>query len=125
MIKVMKTILGLTIVAGIMILMMSMDKPTIKRLSTYRGTHIPAFAEFRVQQVAYDDLGVMMLTGSEPYEMLINTTYVTAVYRYEDAKETDYSTLMFLNYQEDPIFIRQPYKDVVSSIRKAMEAMVK
>jgi len=125
MIKVMKTILGLTIVAGIMILMMSMDKPTIKRLSTYRGTHIPAFAEFRVQQVAYDDLGVMMLTGSEPYEMLINTTYITAVYRYEDAKKTDYSTLMFLNYQEDPIFIRQPYKDVVSSIRKAMEAMVK
>ena len=125
MIKVMKTILGLALIASIMILVMSMDKPTIKRLSTYRGDHIPAFAEFRVQQVTYDDLGEMMLTGSEPYEMLINVSYATAVYRYEDAKETDYSTLMFLNYQEDPIFIRQPYKDVVSSIRKAMEAMTK
>jgi hypothetical protein len=123
--KVMKTIFGLTIVAGIMMLMMSMDKPTIKRLSTFRGEHIPSFAEFRVQQIEYDDLGVMMLTGAEPYEMLVNTTYVTAVYRYEDAKKTDYSTLMFLNYQQDPILIRQPYKDVVSSIRKSQEAMVK
>ena len=123
--KVLKTIFGLIVVVGIMLVAMSMDKPTIKRLSTYRGDHIPAFAEFRVQQVTYDDLGEMMLTGSEPYEMLINVSYATAVYRYEDAKETDYSTLMFLNYQEDPIFIRQPYKDVVSSIRKAMEAMTK
>ena len=88
--KVMKTIFGLTIVAGIMMLMMSMDKPTIKRLSTFRGEHIPSFAEFRVQQIEYDDLGVMVLTGAEPYDMLINTSYVTAAYRYEDAKKTDY-----------------------------------
>ena len=99
--------------------------PVIKRLSTFRGEHIPSFAEFRVQQITYDDLGAMHLAGSDPYEMLVNTTYVTAVYRYEDVKKTDYSTLMFLSYQKDPILIRQPYKDVVSSIRKSQEAMVK
>ena len=123
--KVLKTIFGLTVVVGIMMLMMSMDKPIIKRLSTYRGDHIPSFAEFRVQQIEYDDLGTMHLAGSDPYEMLVNTSYVTAVYRYEDVKKTDYSTLMFLSYQQDPILIRQPYKDVVSSIRRSQEAMVK
>ena len=125
MVKVLTTIFGLTVVVGLVMLLMSMDEPTIKRLSTYRGDHIPSFAEFRVQQIDYDDLGVMVLTGMEPYDMLVNTSFITACYRYEDAKKTDYSTLMFLNYQKDPILIRQPYKDVLSSIRKSQEAMVK
>ena len=53
--------------------------------------------------------------------MLINVTYITGVYRYEDAKKTDYSTLMFCNYMKEPILVRQPYNDVVKSIEKAMD----
>ena len=122
--KVLKTIFGLTVVAGIMMLIMSMDGPTIKRLSTYRGDHFPGFAEFRVQEIEYGELGEVMLKG-EPYDLLLNVTYITSAYRYEDAKQTDYSTMVFTNYLEEPILIRQPYKDVVSSIRKGMEALTK
>jgi len=101
------------------------DLPVIKKLSTYRGDHYPGFAEFRVHDIEFDELGTLMLTGNEPYEMLINVTYITTVYRFEDAKKTDHSTLVFTNYLEEPILIRQPYKDVISSIRKAMEGLVK
>ena len=124
MIKVLKTICGLTVVAGLMMLLMSIDGPTIKRLSTYRGDHFPGFAEFRVQNIEYGELGEVMLKG-EPYDILMNVTYITTAYRYEDAKDTDYSTMVFTNYLEQPILIRQPYKDVVSSIRKSMEALAK
>jgi len=122
--RVIKTIFGLTVVAGMMMLMMSMDEPIIKRLSTYRGDHFPGFAEFRVQEMEYGDLGEVMLKG-EPYDLLLNVTYITSAYRFEDAKGKDYSTMVFTNYLEEPILIRQPYKDVVSSIRKGMEALTK
>jgi len=124
MIKVLKTICGLSIVGIVMMLMMSMDKPTIKRLTTYRGDHFPGFAEFRVQEIEYGEIGEVMLKG-EPYDLLLNVTYITSAYRYEDKKGTDYSTMVFTNYHEEPILIRQPYKDVVSSIRKGMEALAK
>ena len=122
--RVLKTIFGLTVVAGLMILMMSMDGPTIKRLSTYRGDHFPGFAEFRVQEIEYGELGEVMLKG-EPYDLLLNVTYITSAYRYEDAKKNDYATMVFTNYHEEPILVRQPYKDVTSSIRKSMEALTK
>jgi len=124
MINVLKTIFGVTVVASIMLLVMSMDKPTIKRLSTYRGDHFPGFAEFRVQSIEYGELGEVMLQG-EPYDLLLNVTYITSAYRYEDKKGNDYSTMVFTNYLEEPILIRQPYKDVASSIRKSMEALTK
>jgi len=98
--------------------------PIIKRMSNYRGDHFPGFAEFRVQDMEYGDLGEVILKG-EPYDLLLNVTYITSAYRFEDAKKTDYSTMVFTNYLEEPILIRQPYKDVASSIRKGMEAMVK
>ena len=133
--RVIKTIIGITVVMGLVMIAMSAapqrggavlpQGPIIKKMSTFRGDHIPSFAEFRVQQIEYDAKGNMSLTGADPYEMLINVNYITAAYRYEDAKQTDYSTLIFLNYQQDPILVRQPYKDVVSSMRKAMEGMVK
>ena len=124
MMKVIKTALGMLVLGVLVILMMSMDKPTIKRLTTYRGDHFPGFAEFRVQSIEYGDLGEVMLKG-EPYDLLLNVTYITSAYRYEDAKKTDYSTMVFTNYHEQPLLIRQPYKDVVSSIRKGMEALTK
>ena len=128
----MKSIYGLALalVMGMMITLgaaapQMRDLPVIKKLSTYRGDHYPGFAEFRVQEIEFDDLGTLQLAGSEPYDMLINVTYVTRVYRFEDAKKTDYSCLLFTNYRDQPFLIRQPYKDVVSSIRKAMEGLVK
>ncbi len=122
--KVLKTIFGLTVVACMMMLMMSMDRPVIKKLGTYRGDHFPGFAEFRVQEIEWDDYGDLMLMG-EPYDVLLNVNYITKAYRFEDAKETDYSTLIFTEYSEKPILLRQEYKDVISSIRRGMEAQVK
>jgi len=131
--KVVKTICGLTVVAGIMLLAMSLgpvddkkgpDRPVIKRLSNFRGDHFPGFAEFRVQEFEFDDFKNILPKG-EPYEILLNVNYITSAYRYEDGKKTDYSTIMFVNYSEVAIFVRQEYDDVVSSIRKSMEAQVK
>ena len=122
--RVLKTIFGLTVVACMMMLMMSMDRPVIKKLGTYRGDHFPGFAEFRVQEIEWDDYGDLMLMG-EPYDVLLNVNYITKAYRFEDAKETDYSTLIFTEYSEKPILLRQEYKDVISSIRRGMEAQVK
>ena len=132
--RVMKTMIGLTLAVGVALLAMSAatpqrgkddpSGPIIKRLSTYRGDHFPGFAEFRVQEMEYDELGVVILKG-EPYGLLLNVTYITSAYRFEDAKGKDYSTMVFTNYHEQPILIRQPYKDVVSSIRKGMEALTK
>ena len=134
--KIIKTILGVTaLLTFIMFLMSAMPAqgggglgrglgqgPVIKKLNSYRGDHFPGFAEFRVQEIEYGDLGEVMLMG-EPYDILLNVTYITSAYRYEDSKKTDYSTMVFTNYRDEPILIRQSYKDVVSSIRKGMEAL--
>ena len=69
-------------------------------------------------------MGHIILKG-EPYELLINVNFITTVQRYEDAKKTDYSTLLYVNYSDAAILLRQGYDDVVSSIRKAAEAQVK
>jgi len=132
--KVLKSILGVTIVVAIAMFAMSSKPvqrgkedpsgPVIKRLSSYRGDHFPGFAEFRVQDMEYSDLGEVILKG-EPYDILLNVTYITSAYRFEDVKGKDYSTLVFTNYHQEPILIRQTYKDVVSSIRKGMEALTK
>jgi len=130
--KVLKSILGVTIVVAITMFAMSFKPvqrgggklpqgPVIKRLGTYRGDTFAGFAEFRVQEIVFDDLGKISLAGSEPYDMLVNVTYITGAYRYEDAKKTDYSTLVFTSYAKEPILIRQPYSDVVKSIEKAMD----
>ena len=96
--------------------------PVIKRLSNFRGDHFPGFAEFRVQDFEFNDLKQIRLRG-EPYEVLLNVSYITQAYRYEDAKKTDHSTLVHVNYSDAAILIRQDYKAVVSSIRKGMEAL--
>lgn len=133
--KVLKTICGLTVVAALMMLIMSAvpvqrggglgrglgQGPVIKRLGTYKGDVFPGFAEFRVQDIEFNDIGEITLAGMEPYDMLVNVTYVTAVYRFEDAKKTDYSCLMFTTYKEEPILVRQPYDAVLKSIEKAMD----
>ena len=133
MLNVIRTALGLTFI-GIMVLMLMgaspvqkkerQDLPVIKRMSAFRGNHFPGFAEFRVQDFEFTDMGHIILKG-EPYELLINVNFITTVQRYEDAKKTDYSTLLYVNYGDAAILLRQGYDDVVSSIRKAAEAQVK
>ena len=133
--RVLKTIIGVTLAIFVAFLAMSAGAvqrgkdeprgPVIKRLATYRGDHFPGFAEFRFQEYETDELGALQLAGDEPYDVLLNVSYFTGAYRFEDVKGTDYSTLVFTTYQKDPILIRQPYKDVVSSIRKGMEALTK
>ena len=63
--RVLKTICGLTVVAVLMMLIMSAvpvqrgggfgrglgQGPVIKRLGTYKGDVFPGFAEFRVQDI--------------------------------------------------------------------------
>ena len=133
MLNVIRTALGLTFVGVVVLMLMSAtpvddkkgpDRPVIKRLSNFRGDHFPGFAEFRVQEFEYDDFHNILPKG-EPYEILLNVNYITSAYRYEDGKKTDYSTLMFVNYSDAALFVRQEYDDVVSSIRKGMEAQVK
>ena len=133
MLKVIRTALGLIAVGIVLIFAMGAnpvddstkpDRPVIKRLSNFRGDHFPGFAEFRVQEFEYDDFHNILPKG-EPYEILLNVNYITSAYRYEDGKKTDYSTIVFVNYSEVAIFVRQEYDDVVSSIRKGMEAQVK
>jgi len=131
--KVIKTAFGMIVLGLLVLVMMSsaqgqnrehQNPPVIKRLSTFRGDHFPGFAEFRVQKFEPDDFGNIHPKG-EPYEILLNVNYVTNVYRYEDAKKTDHSTLAFVTYADTAYLIRQNYKDVLSSIRKAAEAQVK
>ena len=131
MLKVIRTALGLIAIGVVLIFAMGAnpvqygevpDGPAIKKLSKFRGDHFPGFAEFRVQEMEFDDFGHVIPIG-EPYEMLINVTYITTVYRYEDVKKTDYSTIINTNYNEAAILVRQEYDEVVSSIRKGMEAL--
>ena len=133
MIKVIRTALGLIAVGIVLIFVMGanpvqkkerQDLPVIKRISAFRGNHFPGFAEFRVQDFEFTDMGHIILKG-EPYELLLNVNYITTVQRYEDAKKTDYSTLVYTNYTEAAFLLRQEYDDVVTSIRKAAEAQVK
>ena len=133
MLNVIRTALGLTFV-GILVLMLmgaapvqkreAQDPPVIKRMTTFRGDHFPGFAEFRVQKFDPDDFGHIHPKG-EPFEILINVNYITNVHRYEDAKKTDHSTLVFVNFKDPAYLLRQNYKDVLNSIRKATEAQVK
>lgn len=133
MLNLIRTALGLTFVGIVVLMLMSaspvqnrdkQDLPVIKRLSTFRGNHFPGFAEFRVQDFEFTDMGHIILKG-EPYELLLNVNYITTVQRYEDAKRTDYSTLVYTNYTDAAFLLRQEYDDVVTSIRKAAEAQVK
>ena len=129
--NVIKTALGVFVVGSILMLLTSLavvqpqDLPVIKKLGTYRGNTCPGFVELRVQQVEFDQIGTLTFISPEPYDLLVNVNYITKVHRFEDAKQTDYSCLMFFSYAEKPILVRMPYKDVYSAVRRAAEAQVK
>ena len=103
--------------------------PVIEKMSSYKGDSFSRFAEFRVQK--YENklsqntgTGVMVL-GGEPYDVLINISDINLVYRLRDREGKMYSCMMHVNFQELPILVRQQYKEVIKSIRKAAEMMVK
>ncbi len=98
----------------------------LKKLATYKGDEFASFAEFRVQDIVFDKkTGAPQLVGSDPYDILLNVTTISRVFRFRDSAGKDYSTIMYLRHLEDPILVRETYKEVVSSIRRAADAMTK
>jgi hypothetical protein len=130
MIRVIKTCVGLIMVGVAILFLMSAaspqglgrgQNPVIKKLGSYRGETFAGFAEFRVQEVEFDDFGALKFKGEEPYDLLLNVNHITSVHRYEDVKKTDYSCLMYTTHWEHPKLIRQEYKDVLKIMEKAMD----
>jgi len=104
----------------------SLSLGPLKKLATFKGDEFASFSEFRVQDIAFDKkTGAPQLVGSEPYDILLNITTISRVYRYRDSAGKEYSTIMYLRHLEDPLLVREPYKEVVSSIKKAAGAMTK
>lgn len=125
-----KALVGGLILGGVLTLLPSLapvqsQNTVIKKLGSFRGNVFPGFAEFRVQQVKFDQMGILSFVTPEPYDLLVNVNYITKVYRFEDAKKTDYSCLMFFSNEEKPLLIRMTYKEVYSAVRKAADAQVK
>jgi len=130
--KYLKVLMLISLVFGMMLVTSSMapqlgygQSPVIKRLGTFRGDEFASFAEFRVQQVEFDDTGVMRLLGVEPHELLVNINYITTLHRYEDVKGKDYSSLMYFTFQKNPVLVRMEYKDIITAIRRAAEAQTR
>ena len=96
------------------------DRPVIPKLGGFRGDIFAGFTELRLQDITVDEFGVIGFNG-EPFEALVNVDYITMVHRYEDFKETDYSCMLYFKDKETPFLVRQEYKDVLSSIRRASD----
>ena len=94
------------------------DRPVIPRLGGFKGDIFDGFLELRLQNITVDEFGIIAFDG-EPFESLVNINYITMVHRYEDFKETDYSCMLYFKDKEIPFLVRQEYKEVLSSIRRA------
>jgi len=94
------------------------DRPVIPRLGNFKGDIFDGFVELRLQDINVDEFGIISFDG-EPFEALVNIHYISIVHRYEDFKETDYSCMLYLKDKEIPFLVRQEYKEVLSSIRRA------
>ena len=94
------------------------DRPVIPRLGGFKGYIFNGYTELRLQDITVDEFGIIAFRG-EPFEALVNIDYITMVHRYEDFKETDYSCMLYFKDKETPFLVRQEYKDVLSSIRRA------
>ena len=96
------------------------DNPVIPRLPSFRGEIFTGYTELRLQNITVDGFGVIAFNG-EPFEALVNVDYISMVHRYEDFKETDHSCMLYFKDKETPFLVRQEYKDVLSSIRRASD----
>jgi len=115
MIRVCKLCAYVTGAAIILVMIMGSNPP---RMPSFKGDIFDGFLELRLQRIDVDDLGVVGFTG-EPFETLVNIHYISMVHRYEDFKETDHSCMIYFKDKEIPFLIRQEYKEVLSSIRRA------
>ena len=124
MIKVCKVCAYATGAAIVLVMLMASktvqdrDNPIIPKLPSFRGDIFDGFVELRLQYITVDDMGVIAFNG-EPFESLVNIDYISMVHRYEDFKETDYSCMIYFKDKELPFLVRQEYKEVLSSIRRA------
>lgn len=138
--NVMKSVFGLVILGGVLMLMSAtlpqnkpwpesdlaeIQQPVIKKLKTYKGEIFKNFAEFRVQQSSFNTVGIIKLEG-EVYEMLINVNQIVKVHRFEDGKKTDFSSLMFIAEDKHPrgivpVLVREEYSEILKRIRRAAE----
>ena len=96
------------------------DNPVIPRMPSFRGEIFTGYTELRLQNITVDGFGVIAFKG-EPFEALVNVDYISMVHRYEDFKETDHSCMLYFKDKEIPFLVRQEYKDVLSSIRRASD----
>ena len=96
------------------------DNPIIPRMPSFRGEIFTGYTELRLQNITVDGFGVIAFKG-EPFEALVNVDYISMVHRYEDFKETDHSCMLYFKDKEIPFLVRQEYKDVLSSIRRASD----
>ena len=94
------------------------DNPVIPKLPSFKGDIFDGFVELRLQYITVDNWGVIAFQG-EPFESLVNIHYISMVHRYEDFKGTDYSCMIYFKDKETPFLVRQQYKEVLSSIRRA------
>ena len=124
MIKVCKVCAYITGAAVIFVALMASnpvqnrDNPIIPRMPSFRGEIFTGYTELRLQNITVDEFGVIAFQG-QPFEALVNVDYISMVHRYEDAKETDHSCMLYFKDKETPFLVRQEYKDVLSSIRRA------
>jgi len=96
------------------------DNPVIPRMPSFRGDIFTGYTELRLQNITVDEFGVIAFKG-QPFEALVNVDYISMVHRYEDFKETDHSCMLYFKDKETPFLVRQEYKDVLSSIRRASD----
>ena len=96
------------------------DNPIIPRMPSFRGEIFTGYTELRLQNITVDEFGVIAFKG-QPFEALVNVDYISMVHRYEDIKETDHSCMLYFKDKETPFLVRQEYKDVLSSIRRASD----
>ena len=138
--NVMKSVIGLLFLGGVLMLMSAtlpqdkpwpendlaeIQQPVIPRLKNYKGDIFKNFAEFRVQQSSFNQVGIIKLEG-EVYEMLINVNQIVKVHRFEDGKKTDHSSLMFISEDKHPrgivpVLVREEYDEILKRIRRASE----
>jgi len=99
----------------------------IPKMSRFNGDIFRNFAEFRVQNSSFNEVGLIKLEDI-PYKMLVNCNTIIKVHRFEDGKGTDYSCLMFIRDHKHPtqklkpVLVRETYGDVCRKMKRAIES---
>jgi len=115
----MKKIWLISILVGFFALVnMAFAQDVVLKKVNHRGDVFPGFIEVLEQPYSFNNLKVLIPYG-EKFEILVNIDEVVKMYRFEDSKKKDYSTLMHIRSQKNPILIRAEYKTLMSMIKRA------